>query len=127
MLRRLLREQLQRVEQGLDPINVMRDPSTNKRISTGAWNTILSPTEAAALLTARTSKRPAAGAALPIRHLGGTGALHWQNIYDSGRLATRNPPTSRRQVSNSSVHGIIGEQKCQYPDGILSRAGVLGE
>jgi len=46
MLRRLLREQLQRVEQGLDPINVMRDPSANKRIPTGAWNTILSPAEA---------------------------------------------------------------------------------
>jgi hypothetical protein len=50
MLRQLLREQLQRVEQGLDPINVMRDPSTNKRIPSGAWNTILSPTEAASLL-----------------------------------------------------------------------------
>jgi hypothetical protein len=49
MLRRLLREQLQRVEEGLDPINVLRDPSANKRIPTGAWNTILSPTEAAAL------------------------------------------------------------------------------
>jgi len=49
MLRRLLREQLQRVEQGLDPINVIRDPSANKRIPTGAWNTILSPAEAAAL------------------------------------------------------------------------------
>ena len=49
MLRRLLREQMQRVEQGLDPINVMRDPSANKRIPTGAWNTILSPAEAAAL------------------------------------------------------------------------------
>jgi hypothetical protein len=49
MLRRLLRDQLQRIEQDLDPINVIRDPSTNKRIPTGAWNTILSPTEAAAL------------------------------------------------------------------------------
>ena len=49
MLRRLLREQLQRVEQGLDPINTLRDPSANKRITTGAWNTILSPTEAASL------------------------------------------------------------------------------
>ena len=49
MLRRLLREQLKRVEQGLDPINVMRDASANKRIPTGAWNTILSPREAAAL------------------------------------------------------------------------------
>ena len=49
MLRRLLREQLQRVEEGLDPINTVRDPSANKRIPTGAWNTILSPAEAAAL------------------------------------------------------------------------------
>jgi hypothetical protein len=49
ILRRLLREQLKRVEQGLDPINVMRDASANKRIPTGAWNTILSPAEAAAL------------------------------------------------------------------------------
>jgi hypothetical protein len=49
MLRRLLREQLKRVEEGLDPINVTRDRSANKRIPTGAWNTILSPVEAAAL------------------------------------------------------------------------------
>jgi hypothetical protein len=42
-------EQLKRVEQSLDPINVMRDPSANKRIPTGAWNTILSPAEAATL------------------------------------------------------------------------------
>jgi hypothetical protein len=49
MLRRLLREQLQRVEQNLDPINTMRDLSANKRIPTGAWNTILAPAEAAAL------------------------------------------------------------------------------
>jgi len=49
MLRRLLREQLQRVEQGLDPINTVRDPAVNKRVPTGAWNTILSPAEAATL------------------------------------------------------------------------------
>ena len=49
MLRRLLREQLKRVEQGVDPINVMRDLSANKRIPTGAWITILSPAEAATL------------------------------------------------------------------------------
>ena len=49
MLRRLLCEQLKRVEQGLDPINIMRDQSANKRIPTGAWNKILSPAEAAAL------------------------------------------------------------------------------
>src|SRR5439155_20026792 len=55
MLRRLLREQMQRVEQGLAPINVMRDPSANKRIPTGAWNTILSPAEAAAQPSAKTS------------------------------------------------------------------------
>ena len=49
MLRRLLREQLKRVEEGLDSINVIRDPSANARIATGAWNTILSPAEAAVL------------------------------------------------------------------------------
>ena len=49
MLRRLLREQIKRVEDGLDPINVIRDPSANQRIPTGAWNTILSPAEGAAL------------------------------------------------------------------------------
>jgi hypothetical protein len=38
-----------RRKQGLDPINVIRDPSANQRIPTGAWNTILSATEAAAL------------------------------------------------------------------------------
>ena len=46
MLRRLLREQLQRVEQGLDPINTVRDARDNYKIPTNAWNTILSPAEA---------------------------------------------------------------------------------
>jgi nitrite reductase/ring-hydroxylating ferredoxin subunit len=47
MLRHMLREQIQRVERGLDPINVVRDPDANHRIPTGAWNTILTPAEAA--------------------------------------------------------------------------------
>jgi hypothetical protein len=49
MLRRLLREQLNRVEKGLDPINVIRKPAANRRLPTGAWNTVLSASEAAAL------------------------------------------------------------------------------
>ena len=47
MLRRMLREQIQRVERGLDPINVSRDKDANRRIPTNAWNTILTPGEAA--------------------------------------------------------------------------------
>jgi len=43
MVRRLLREQLQRIEQGLDPINIVRDPHANRGIPTNAWNTILTP------------------------------------------------------------------------------------
>src|ERR1700730_13783356 len=49
MLRRLLREQLQRGEQGLDPVHTMGDPAASKHIPTGARNTVLSPAEAAAL------------------------------------------------------------------------------
>jgi hypothetical protein len=47
MLRRMLREQIERVRQGLDPVNIVRDPAVNRRIPTHAWNTILSPEEAA--------------------------------------------------------------------------------
>ncbi len=47
MLRRLLREQIRRVESGLDPINVVRDPAARRGIATGAWNTVLTPAEAA--------------------------------------------------------------------------------
>jgi phenylpropionate dioxygenase-like ring-hydroxylating dioxygenase large terminal subunit len=47
LLRHILREQIQRVERGLDPINVVRDETANQRIPTGAWNTILSSAEAA--------------------------------------------------------------------------------
>ena len=46
MLRRLLREQIKRVEDGLDPMNVVRDARDNHKIPTNAWNTILSPAEA---------------------------------------------------------------------------------
>src|SRR4051794_13165267 len=48
-LRRLLREQLKRIEKGLDPVNVVRDPAANRRIPTGAWTSSLSPAEAATL------------------------------------------------------------------------------
>jgi hypothetical protein len=48
MLRRLLREQLQRLENGHDPLNVVRDADAARGIPTHAWNTILSPAEAAA-------------------------------------------------------------------------------
>jgi len=47
MLRRLLREQIKAVEDGRDPVNTIRDPAANHRIPTGAWNTVLSPVEAA--------------------------------------------------------------------------------
>jgi len=46
MLRRVLREQIERVADGLDPMNVVRDPRDNDKIPTNAWNTILSPAEA---------------------------------------------------------------------------------
>ena len=46
MLRHLLREQIKRVEEGLDPMNVMRDAWANQKIPTNAWNAILSPAEA---------------------------------------------------------------------------------
>ena len=45
LLRRLLREQIQRVEQGLDPINVVRDQDTARGIPTNAWNTVLTRDE----------------------------------------------------------------------------------
>jgi len=43
MLRHLLREQIKRVEDGLDPMNVMRDARANQKIPPNAWNTILLP------------------------------------------------------------------------------------
>jgi hypothetical protein len=49
MLRRTLREQIKRVSDGLDPMNVIRDQRLNRTIPTNAWNTILSPTEASVL------------------------------------------------------------------------------
>src|SRR5262249_32513535 len=39
MLRRLLREQVRRVENGLDPLNVVREPAGARGIPTHAWNT----------------------------------------------------------------------------------------
>ena len=36
MLRHLLREQIKRVEDGLDPMNVMRDARANRKIPTNA-------------------------------------------------------------------------------------------
>jgi len=52
MLRHLLREQIKRVDDGLDQMldqmNVMRDARANQKIPTNAWNTILPSAEASA-------------------------------------------------------------------------------
>jgi len=45
-LRQMLREQIKRVEGGFDPMNTWRDPAANHKITTNAWNTVLSPEEA---------------------------------------------------------------------------------
>lgn len=47
MLRRMLREQLQRLRDGLDPVNVVRDAYAARGIPTHAWNTVLLPDEIA--------------------------------------------------------------------------------
>ena len=52
ILRRMLREQLKRLERGEDPINIVRDESKNQRITTHAWNTILTPEQVKAKETA---------------------------------------------------------------------------
>jgi hypothetical protein len=48
LLRRMLREQIKRVSDGLDPMNVVREARLNRKIPTSAWNTILSATGASA-------------------------------------------------------------------------------
>jgi len=45
-LRRMLRDQLTAIKEGRDPINVFRD-CEGQTIETHAWNTVLSPQEAA--------------------------------------------------------------------------------
>jgi phenylpropionate dioxygenase-like ring-hydroxylating dioxygenase large terminal subunit len=47
MLRRALKSQLSALREGQDPQNIVRDPATNARIPTHAWNTVLSPEQAA--------------------------------------------------------------------------------
>jgi hypothetical protein len=49
MLRHTLREQIKRVSDGLDPLNVIRHERLNRTIPTNAWNAILSPTEVSVL------------------------------------------------------------------------------
>jgi hypothetical protein len=46
-LRKMLREQLDRMQRGEDPINVARGAAAKAIIETHPWNTILSPEEAA--------------------------------------------------------------------------------
>lgn len=47
MLRRQIRSQLQALADGMDPMNIVRDEKMNHRIPTHAWNTVLSPQQAA--------------------------------------------------------------------------------
>jgi hypothetical protein len=47
MLRKMLRDQLARLEKDEDPINIMQGAATNQVIETHAWNTILSREETA--------------------------------------------------------------------------------
>jgi nitrite reductase/ring-hydroxylating ferredoxin subunit len=49
MLRRMLREQLKRLGQGLDPLNVVRDKDAARGIPTSTWNAVLTSGEAAEL------------------------------------------------------------------------------
>jgi len=49
MLQHILREQVKRIRDGLDPMNLIRDERLKGNIPTNAWNTILSPTEASML------------------------------------------------------------------------------
>ena len=46
-LRKMLRDQLARLEKGEDPINTVRGAAAKQVIETNAWNTILSHEEAA--------------------------------------------------------------------------------
>ena len=43
LLRRLFREQLERIARGEDPLNVVRNEALNRRITTHAWNSVLPP------------------------------------------------------------------------------------
>lgn len=47
MLRRMLKAQLAAMKEGMDPMNILRDEALNHRIETHAWNTVLSPQQAA--------------------------------------------------------------------------------
>ena len=47
MLRHMLREQIRRIEQRIDPVNTFREPVCNSRVPTHAWNTVLTAAEAA--------------------------------------------------------------------------------
>jgi hypothetical protein len=49
MLQHTLREQIRRVSDGFDPMNVIRHERLNRTIPTNAWNTLISPTEAPVL------------------------------------------------------------------------------
>jgi hypothetical protein len=44
-LRQMLRDQVRRVQDGHDPMNIWRDPAANHKITTHAWNTVLTPEE----------------------------------------------------------------------------------
>jgi hypothetical protein len=48
MLRKLLREEVARVQRGEDPINIVRDPARNIAIPTNAWNSVVPATRQAA-------------------------------------------------------------------------------
>jgi hypothetical protein len=43
LYRRRLREELKRMQAGEDPLNIVRDEARNHRITTHAWNTVLTP------------------------------------------------------------------------------------
>lgn len=47
MLRRRLKAELTALSEGRDPVTIVRDEALNHRIPTHAWNTVLSPAEAA--------------------------------------------------------------------------------
>ena len=43
MMRGLLHQSIDRMRQGKDPLNIVRDPTKNTAIETNAWNTVIAP------------------------------------------------------------------------------------
>lgn len=122
----LLREQIKRVEDGLDPMNVKRDARPNQKIPTNAWNTIRRrPRHPYFKRARRKGVREAASCTAGLRYWLENGASDLEDVHkipgdDRSCLLLPQRPFCRYRPGGTPVATSRGKPRTAYRPGWAS-------